>query len=125
MTPRLLRRIASVVMLATAAFWLWFGVASALGERLGAGNWIAHLLLPGGLLVGILAFARRWPAPGGLLLVLAGMLVCVGYPLSVGARFPLATSLFVIALLGLPPLVAGFLFTASERLDRREPGVPP
>lgn len=125
MRARLLRRIATGLMLAIIAFWLWFGIASAMGERLGAGNWIAHLLLPGGLLLGILALARRWPASGGIVLVLAGMLVSVGYPLTVGQRFPVETSLFVVALMGLPPLVAGLLFIASDRVARTRQEVEP
>lgn len=118
MNARLMRRIASLVMLAVVAFWLWFGIASAWGERLGIGNWVAHLLVPGGILLGSLVLAWRWPAAGGVVLALAGLLVCVGYPLTAGQRFPVETSIFVVALMGVPPLVAGLLFIASERADR-------
>ncbi len=120
MSSRLMRRTATVLMLAIIAFWLWFGIASSMGERLGIANWIAHLLLPGGLLLGILALARRWPASGGVILALAGLLVCVGYPLTVGQRFPIETSVFVVLLMGVPPLLAGVLFVVSERARRGE-----
>lgn len=120
MTSRTMRTIAAVPLAASIVFWLWFGIASALGEKLGAGNWIAHLLVPGGLLLGFLAVAWRWSNPGGMLLVLAGVFVCVGYPLTVGQRFPVSTSVFVVALMGLPPLLGGALFIGAERLARRE-----
>jgi hypothetical protein len=98
-----------------AAFWLWFGIASAIGEHEGLVNGLLHLLVPGGVLTGILALAWWRPASGGALLALAGVVVLVGYPILVQGRFPLSTVLTVMGLMGLPPLVAGTLFLLEDR----------
>lgn len=102
-----------------AAFWLWFGIASAAGEQLGVGNWLAHLIVPGGLLVAVLLIARRWEAVGGALLALVGAVLLAGYPLLMCGRFPPATVITVAAALGLPPLLSGGLLLIDWRIRRR------
>lgn len=109
MASRWVRPAAWTIILLVTAFWLWFGIASAVGERLGAGNWLAHLLVPGGLLVATAVVAGRWPAAGAALLIAEGLVVAVGYPLTFGQRFPVSTVIFVLLTMAVPPVVAGAL----------------
>lgn len=115
MAARWVRPAAWTIILVFTAFWLWFGIASAAGEDLGAGNWLAHLIAPGGLLVALAAIAWRWPRVGAALLILGGLFIAVAYPLTTGSRFPVSTVIFVVATLAIPPIVAGVLLLASRQ----------
>lgn len=115
MKIRWMRATALTLLALGTAFWLWFGIASAWGEQLGIGNWIAHLLVPGGILLATLLVAWRWPVAGGVLLLLEGVFIAVGYPILVAGRFPWTTVLFVLATMAGPPLVAGALLLLDAR----------
>ena len=119
MGTRWLRRLGLGIGCLASAFWIWFGVASAAGERLGSFNWILHLLLPGGVLAASLLIALRWEGLGGALLALEGLAVAVAYPWMTWSRFPLTTIAFVLLTLALPPLLAGILFLADAPRWRR------
>jgi len=111
--------IAWSLTLAMVAFWLWFGVASGLSEHLGAGNVVAHLLVPGGVFAGIAAVAWRWRVAGAMLMIAAGGAVFVGYPILFGEFFPTATIVFVLLSMAAPPVAAGVLLLEARRLPRR------
>ena len=64
-------------------------------------------------------FAWRSERVGGALLALEGIVVITGYPLIVNERFSLATILFVIGTLGVPPLIAGLLFMHSAGVGQK------
>jgi hypothetical protein len=115
-----LRRVALIVIIPSILFWLWFGIASAAGEKLGPMNWVAHLAVPGGVLLLSAVLAWRWGRAGGALLVLEGLIVAVGYPIMVAGRFPLSTVALVLLTMALPPLASGVLFILNER-PRSEP----
>jgi hypothetical protein len=102
------------------AFWLWFGVASGVGEKLGAGNFAAHLLVPGGIFLATLIVAWRRERFGGLLFLIEGLVVAIGYPLMARGRFSATTVVMVVLTMSLPPFVAGVLLLA-ERRPRRAP----
>ncbi len=120
MSPRWTRPLAWTLIVLVTGFWLWFGIASAAAERLGAGNWIGHILVPGGLFVATALIAWRWPLAGAALLIAEGLVVAVGYPLTFGRRFPLFTTAMVLLTMAAPPIVAGALLL----LDRRAAGRP-
>jgi hypothetical protein len=113
-----MRATALTLLALGTAFWLWFGAASAWGEGLGIGNWVAHLLVPGGVLLATLLVAWRWPVAGGGLLLLEGTFIAVGYPILVAGRFPWTTVLFVPLTMAAPPLAAGALLLFDERRGR-------
>lgn len=104
----------TIIVLATG-FWLWFGIASAVSEGLGPGNWVAHIVGPGGILLATAAIAWRWPSAGGALLMLEGLAVAVGYPMLANSRFPASTVVFVLLTMAAPPAVAGALLLLARR----------
>lgn len=118
MSRRRMRRIALLLLAMGTAFWLWFGIASAIGEGLGPGNFIGHLLMPGGALLALLIISWRRGAVGGVLLIVAGLIMLVGYPWMVWGRFPLTTIAFVLVIMAAPPLTSGILLLADWRLRR-------
>ena len=115
MTARLLQPLAWTLIALTTAFWLWFGTASAVGERLGATNMLLHVLLPGGAFLLIACIAWRWRRVGATLLIVAGLAIAVAYPITTGRRFPISTILMVTLTMAAPPLVAGVLLLAEKR----------
>jgi hypothetical protein len=115
MRLRWARPAAWTIILLVTGFWLWFGIASAASEDLGAGNWVAHVVGPGAILLATAAIAWRWPVAGAALLVLEGLVVAVGYPLMVNDRFPLTTIVFVLLTMAAPPIVAGVLLLVGRR----------
>ena len=99
----------------TTTFWLWFGTASAIAERLGVINALLHLLLPGGGFLLIAAIVWRWRRLGAILLIVAGLAIAVAYPLTAGRRFPASTIVMVILTMAMPPVAAGALLLERKR----------
>lgn len=95
---------ASILALAWGAWWTFFGIASGVGEGIGALGTVMHTL-PGLVFLAAAFIARRWSLPGGILLVAAGIgaLWFFGY---LPSRLLSITAL----LLGLPPLASGVVF---------------
>jgi len=112
-------RVAWTIIIGVVAFWLWFGTASALSERLGWGNAVAHLLVPGGILAVIAAIAWRWRVTGAILLIAAGGTIFVGYPMIFGEFFPTSTVVFVLLTMAAPPVAAGVLLLEARHLKRQ------
>jgi len=96
-----------------AGWWVSFGLASGIGERLSPAGVALHAAVPGLLFVVPAVVAFWWPGLGGALLALEGLVVLVGYPLWARRRFPPATILSMLLTMALPPLVAGALLLAS------------
>lgn len=104
---RLLRYGARLLALIWAGWWVLFGLLSGIEEGL---NWLGtlvHTAVPGLFFLMITLFLWWREEIGGTLLVLVGILVAVWYPIMVYGRFPLATILFVLATMALPPLLSG------------------
>lgn len=95
---------ASILALVWGAWWTFFGVASGIGEGIGALGTVMHTL-PGLIFLSAAVIARRWNLPGGILLVAVGIgaLWRFGY---LSSRLLSITAL----LLGLPPLASGVVF---------------
>ncbi len=68
----------------------------------------------------ILFIVSLWERAGGVLMIIVGLVVAVGYPLTFGRRFPATTSIFVELTMALPPLLVGILLI----LARRKPHAP-
>jgi hypothetical protein len=114
MNERWIRYTARGLSLAWAGFWVWFGLASGLGEGLTPVGVLRHMTLPGLIFLVSALVAWRWEHVGGALLLLEGLLTLVGYPLQF-SRFPAGTILMVLATMALPPLIAGVLFVWDWR----------
>ncbi len=114
-----LERIAWALTIGVVAFWLWFGLASAVSERLGSANFVAHILVPGGVLALIAAIAWRWRVAGAILMIAAGGTIFVGYPMVFGEFFPTSTIVVVLLSLAAPPVAAGVLLLEARHLARR------
>jgi hypothetical protein len=103
-----------------AAFWIFFFVAEPLVYRtpwLRAAPWVGT-----GLVYLALALTPwRWARPGGMLLIVAGIVPCAAYAIWAPPRLPLASRVATIAVLGGPPLVSGML---SVRRGRRGAPAP-
>ena len=115
MSPGWMRPLAWTLIVLATGFWLWFGIASAAAERLGAMNWLGHIVVPGGVLVVTALLAWRWPVAGAALLIAEGVFVAVGYPLTFGRRFPPFTSVMVLLTMAAPPILAGALLLFDRR----------
>lgn len=107
--------IARALALLWAVFWTIFFVAE---------SWAWKTPLPlalpwvgAGLLFILLALLPwRWQATGGILLVVAGLLIGAAYALWGPSSLPLAGRVISTVTLSLPPLAAGILFLAG-RID--------
>jgi hypothetical protein len=113
------RTIARAIAAVWAGFWMFFGIASSIGEGLHLPGAIMHVLVPGLIFAGIALFAWRWQMHGAVVLIVSGALVMIIYPLVVGGRFPLSTVGFVLLTMALPPLVAGILLLIDARKHPR------
>jgi hypothetical protein len=70
--------------------------------------------LPGLLFVASALLAWLRPRVGGTVLLVEGLLLGIGYPLFMHARFPVTTLLLVLAFISIPPFVAGLLLLLAR-----------
>src|SRR5574338_959526 len=73
-----LRAIARAILLLWVGFWVFFAVASRLGEGMSEAGWHT-LVIRGGTLLIVAAIAWFVPRIGGWLLVLSGVLLGAGF----------------------------------------------
>ena len=106
-TRHRLRIIARVVLLLWVGFWLFFAIASRVGEGI-SGEGMTTLVMRGGVLLVLAAIAWFAPTVGGWLLLTSGVLLCTGV-------LPFARHALVVVrlVLGVPPILVGtFLILA-------------
>jgi hypothetical protein len=115
---RNIERVAWVLIALVAAFWTWFGIASAVGEQLGPFDALLHVLVPGGTFAIMGVLARRWRTPGAVALIAVGAFVAIAYPVIYLEFFPASTVALVVATMAVPPLVAGILLLVSPHRTR-------
>lgn len=110
-------RLARVLAALWAGFWIWFGLASGIGEGLAPLGVLIHTAIPG-LLFGLLAaLAWRRERAGAIALLAAGACVAVLYPLRMrGWRSFYG---FILLTMALPPLAAGALLAWHGCRGRR------
>lgn len=107
--------VARALALAWAGFWLWFGIASGIGERLDTAGVLLHALVPGGLAMLAALTAWRNPVAGGWLLIAESLAVLA--LMATGGLHPVNVWVTVVLALtlALPPLVSGILFLAAGK----------
>jgi hypothetical protein len=108
MSAEWMRWMARLLAVAWSGWWLFFGLASGIGEKLEPAGVLLDGLLPGGFFLVTTLVAWRWETLGGALMVIEGIAVLVAYPI-LAHRMTTATILFVLATMALPPLAAGIL----------------
>lgn len=116
-TTRRMRYVARALALVWAGWWVFFAVATLLGEPFSP----TGLLIGTGfslIFLGSAIIPWRWEAIGGIVLMVEGLAVLIGYPVMAQGRFPLSTIILMLLTMALPPLVAGLLFLASRRRAR-------
>ena len=116
--PRKAERLAWFLIVFAAGFWLWFGMATAIGQHLGPANVIHHLLVPGGTFAIIGVLALRWRIPAAIALIAVGGFVAIAYSLVYIEFFAASTVALVVATMAVPPLVAGILLLLSRNHRR-------
>jgi peptidoglycan/LPS O-acetylase OafA/YrhL len=101
--------IARALALLWAGFWISFFVAEGWAWR---SPWRVMAFWAGvGLAFSILALLPwKWQTTGGVLLVVTGLLVAVGYAWWSTPRLPFTSRAITTVVFGGPPLVAGILF---------------
>jgi hypothetical protein len=114
MAMKLLRYGARALILVWAGWWTYFGVACGIGEGMSPAGIFMHSL-PGLIFLVVAGIAWRWERVGGVMLILIGLLICIGYPVMTHGRFPQLTIIIVELTFGLPPLVGGCLLLARRR----------
>ena len=110
--PLVMRRAALTLALVWAAWWVFFATADAV---------VSHRFLGGiifvALVIGVVASAWKWPAVGGVLLILASMAsICIWEPMWI-RRFGFWQIVLMFAIMPLPPLVAGIALLLYRRVD--------
>jgi hypothetical protein len=111
-----MRTIARILAFLWFGFWAFFGIASGIGE--GGRNIVFHLIFPTLIFAIILFIVFRWERVGSILMIILGLVVAVGYPLTFGRRFPAKTSIFMELSMALPALLAGILLILARRKPR-------
>lgn len=112
--PKWLRRAGLVVGLVAAGWWVFFGIASGIGEGLDFVGALVHTALPGLIFLASVAVAWRWEPIGGVFLIVEGLFVSVAYSIVFG-HCPLMTIVLVLLTMSLPLLASGVLFLLSPR----------
>lgn len=111
------RWTARFIAVGWALFWVWFGLASGIGEGLEPLGVLLHATFPGLIFLLFALLIWRWEWLGGAMLVLSGIVVAIAYPMTFGVRFPVATVVFVLLTMALPPFIAGVLALINWRVS--------
>jgi hypothetical protein len=104
-----------------AGWWIFFGIASGIGEKLDLFGILMHTLVPGLVFGLVFLLAWKWEAAGGILLVAMGALVTVGYPMMMFRNRPIRWDWysFILLTMALPPLISGILLLWHWRATHR------
>lgn len=106
-----------ILVLATtflwAMWWSYFSIAVGMGVAPGLPQALLPMVVAVLLFLGSAFVAWRWPLVGGPLLTLEGalLLVWVAWVL----QNPRSTTLLLVTLLALPPLLSGLMLLACRR----------
>ena len=115
-----MRSLAKSLALVWALWWIFFGVAYAIGEKFSRQALLVLLVFPL-LFLGSAMLPRFSERTGGMVLLLEGLIILIGYPWITYGRLPLFAIVAVLFMLALPPLISGVLLLAA---GRRKPGAP-
>lgn len=112
-----MRNLARILALIWAGFWLFFGLASGLNENLGFLVIFLRIAIPGLVFFISAIIAWHWGKTGGIILVLQGLLILIGYPFT-SNNISLIGMIGVLLFMVLPPLIAGVLFFVEARKSK-------
>jgi hypothetical protein len=115
-----IRSLAKSLALVWALWWIFFGVAYAVGQKFSQQAVLVLLVFPL-LFLGSAMLPRFSERTGGIVLLLEGLMILIGYPWFTYGRVPLFAIVAVLFMLALPPLISGVLLLAA---GRRKPGAP-
>ncbi|MCK6562006.1 hypothetical protein HUU39_19560 [candidate division KSB1 bacterium] len=107
------RTIARCLTLLWAGWWVFFGLSSSFNAGVAPARVLLHIALPGLIFLLTAAIAWRWENFGAKLLLWEGLLVFACYPIITWEANTLATILFVMLTMGLPPLLASILLRSN------------
>ena len=115
-----MRSVAKSLALVWALWWIFFGVAYAVGQKFSQQAVLVLLLFPL-LFLGSAMLPRFSERTGGIVLLLEGLIILIGYPWITYGKVSLSATFAVLFMLALPPLISGFLFLAARRLKPTPP----
>ena len=113
MSPLIAIYAARAISVAWGGFWLWFGLASGIGEGGTPSEVFRHALVPGGIGFVTACVAWRWPGIGGKLLVVEGLLMAGIFAIGLLRPPTVSMAVFLTLTLIVPPIVAGLLFLSG------------
>jgi hypothetical protein len=109
-----MRYIGQALALIWAGWWIFFGVASGMDERLNLLGILIHATIPGLIFLVSAIIAWQWQVIGSIVLILEGLLIFIVYPVMF-RHLSFLTIILTLLTLALPPLIAGFLLLVSWR----------
>ncbi len=115
---KILHIIGRILLIIWGGFWLFFAVASSIGEHSIGDIVVVSILI---LIPCIIAWI--WEQVGGILLIAIGIIIMFGYFIFM-TSFPIPARLLNDLLLSFCPLTAGILFTIRgvKLKKKEEPG---
>lgn len=113
------RILAHTLAVAWALWWTLFGVISGIGEGLGAVGVFMHAALPGGICLVIALLALPYTRIGAWLLMGAGAVFAIGYPIMARPQFGWVVVALMLTSLAAPPVVAGVLLLGTLRIKHQ------
>ncbi len=107
-----MRSLARSLSLVWACWWIFFALVNAIGEQFSRQAVLALLLFPL-LFLGCATLPRFSERTGGMVLLLEGLIILVGYTWITYSKMPFSTMVAVLLMLALPPLISGLLFLVT------------
>ena len=114
--PWQLRHVALGIAMLWAGWWVFFDVADAI-QRQEFGYAVPFAMAVSAPVV----IARKWPAAGGALLIVASVVSVFMYVQMWMQRFDLWQIVVLFAIMPLPPFVSGILFLLSGHAHAPHP----
>lgn len=110
-----MRYFTRILALVWTGFWIYFGLASAIEEKLNFFQTLLHIAVPGLLFFICVLIAWQWEKPGGILLTTVGLIIVLAYLQMAYGRVPLFTIIFVLLTMAFPPVICGALLILEAK----------
>ncbi len=117
-----MRSLAKSLALVWALWWIFFGVAYAVGQKFSQQAILVLLVFPL-FFLGSAMLPRFSQRTGATVLSLEGLIILIGYPWITYGKVPLPAIAAVLLMLALPPLISGFLLLAAGWRKARASGI--
>jgi len=119
MAAKRIRNVALGVGAAWAGWWVFFEMAEAIPSRQ-----FTEMIIFVLLMFGAVALGWKWPAIGGTAFLMEGAAAIIMFAPMWAHRFTIGPFLLLLAMMPLPPLVAGFMLLVAWRLLHTHDRVP-